>query len=247
MKEQAHILVVDDDFEIRELLGEYLAKVGYRVSVAEDGEAMQRHLDKEGFPSLILLDVMMPGDDGFTLCQKLRRQSNVPIIMLTAVSDDTNQIIGLEIGADDYIAKPYNPRQLVARIKAVLRRFHVEEQTETSVPKSDAIPKAINFGAWQLDTLAHRLINRETNQQLDLTGNDFALLMLFLSRPNEVIDRDTISCETRGRGVLPFERGIDVQLSRLRQRLGDNGKYPQYIKTKRGGGYIFTAQVSYEH
>ncbi|WED24253.1 response regulator [Vibrio sp. JC009] len=242
MKEQVHILVVDDDHEIRSLLDRYLSKVGFKVSVAEDGEAMEAHIRENGYPTLILLDIMLPGDDGFTLCQKTRKESDVPIIMLTAVSDVTDQIIGLEIGADDYIAKPFNPRQLVARIKAVLRRTHKEESSA-----GDSIPKSIRFGVWHLDTLAHALINLETNEQFELSGSDFSLLMLFLSRPNEILDRDTISCATRGREALPFERGIDVQLSRLRQRLGDNGKYPQYIKTMRGNGYIFTAEVSFEH
>lgn len=242
MKEQAHILVVDDDQEIRDLLDKYLTKSGYQVSVAEDGEAMHAHLQEHGYPTLILLDVMLPGDDGFALCQQVRKTSNIPIIMLTAVSDETDQIIGLEIGADDYIAKPFNPRQLIARIKAVLRRAHFEEDEH-----SDKLPRAINFGVWHLDTMAHGLINQETNEQFELSGSDFALLMLFLSRPNEILDRDTISCATRGREALPFERGIDVQLSRLRSRLGDNGKQHQYIKTMRGNGYIFTAPVSYEH
>ncbi|MDV7103380.1 response regulator [Vibrio sp. TH_r3] len=240
MKQQAHILVVDDDYEIRDLLDKYLTKSGYQVSVAEDGEAMHTHLASYGYPTLILLDVMLPGDDGFALCQQVRKNSNVPIIMLTAVSDETDQIIGLEIGADDYIAKPFNPRQLIARIKAVLRRTNIEESGEKA-------PKAINFGGWHLDILAHALINQETNEQFELSGSDFSLLMLFLSRPNEILDRDTISCATRGREALPFERGIDVQLSRLRSRLGDNGKQHQYIKTMRGNGYIFTAAVTYEH
>ncbi|WCE31545.1 response regulator [Vibrio sp. SCSIO 43137] len=242
MKEQAHILVVDDDKEIRDLLNQYLSKSGYLVSVAEDGDAMHQHIEENGYPTLILLDVMLPGDDGFSLCQQVRKSSNVPIIMLTAVSDVTDQIIGLEIGADDYIAKPFNPRQLIARIKAVLRRSHSTE----SESASDKIPKGINFGVWHLDTLAHSLWNQETNEQFELSGSDFALLMLFLSRPNEILDRDTISFATRGRAALPFERGIDVQLSRLRQRLGDSQKQHQYIKTMRGNGYIFTAPVSYE-
>jgi len=242
MKGKARILVVDDDLEIRDLLNKYLTKSGYRVSVAEDGEAMHTHIKTNGYPALILLDIMLPGDDGFVLCQQVRKNSNVPIIMLTAVSDETDQIIGLEIGADDYIAKPFNPRQLIARIKAVLRRAHFEQSDD-----SNKLPKAINFGAWHLNTMAHSLINQETNENFELSGSDFTLLMLFLSRPNEILDRDTISCATRGREALPFERGIDVQLSRLRSRLGDNGKQHQYIKTMRGNGYIFTAPVSYEH
>ncbi|MEH0761541.1 response regulator [Vibrio sp. 16] len=238
----AKILVVDDDQEIRELLDEYLTKSGYLVDAVADGEQLKLHLEQAGYPELVLLDVMLPGDDGFTLCQYIRRESSVPIIMLTAVSDETDQIIGLEIGADDYIAKPFNPRQLVARIKAVLRRVQLSDDKP-----ADALPKHITFGDWRLDTLAHKIIHLENGQEHDLSGSDFALLMLFLTRPNEVLDRDTISFATRGREALPFERGIDVQLSRLRNRLGDSGKYPQYIKTMRGNGYILAVPVTIEH
>ncbi|MGF1908172.1 response regulator transcription factor [Vibrio kasasachensis] len=236
-----HILVVDDDHEIRELLDEYLTKSGFQVTTVKDGLELKSQL-QQGYPDLILLDVMLPGDDGFALCQQVRRESDVPIIMLTAVSDDTDQIIGLEIGADDYIAKPFSPRHLIARIKAVLRRSQVSSERI-----GDALPKSITFGDWSLDTLAHKITHLTRDQQHDLSGSDFNLLMLFLSRPNEVLDRDTISYATRGREALPLERGIDVQLSRLRQRLGDSGKYPSYIKTMRGNGYILSVPVSYEH
>ncbi len=251
MPNQHRILVVDDDQDIRELLEEYLTKSGYHVSTVKDGESLRESIERHGYPSLILLDVMLPGEDGFALCQQVRRQSNVPIIMLTAVSDETDQIIGLEIGADDYIAKPFNPRQLVARIKAVLRRSQLSEEPPESASVNHPLakhllPKHIVFGDWRLDTLAHRICHLEHNVSHELTGSDFSLLMLFLSRPNEVLDRDTISCATRGREALPFERGIDVQLSRLRQRLGDSGKYPQYIKTLRGNGYILAVPVNYE-
>ncbi|KDM93333.1 response regulator [Photobacterium galatheae] len=238
------ILVVDDDVEIRELLQAYLTKSGFTVLTAEDGMAMKQCLEISK-PELILLDVMMPGDDGFTLCQFVRKTSEVPIIMLTAVSDELDQILGLEIGADDYIAKPFSPRQLLARIKALLRRTRPVVQEE--YPQPAALPRTIRFGHWRLETLSHRLYNLQTEQDFELTSGDFSLLMLFLSRPNEVLDRDTISNATRGRESLPSERGIDVQLSRLRQRLGDSGKQPKFIKTMRGNGYIFTAPVTYEH
>lgn len=238
----AKILVVDDDQEICELLEEYLAKQGYVVSAVNDGIQMNAYLEQHGFPDLILLDVMLPGDDGFALCQQIRRRSSVPIIMLTAVSDDTDQIIGLEIGADDYIAKPFNPRHLTARIKAVLRRVNSGADEAANI----ASAKAIMFGDWRLDTLAHRITHLDTQQSHDLSGSDFALLMLFLKRPNQVLDRDTISFATRGREALPFERGIDVQLSRLRQRLGDSAKYPHYIKTMRGNGYLLCVPVNHE-
>lgn len=234
------VLVVDDDHEICALLDEYLTKNGFDVATAAEGEEMKRHL-AGGYPDLILLDVMMPGDDGFTLCQYIRKSSDVPIIMLTAVSDEMDQIIGLEIGADDYIAKPFSPRQLLARIKALLRRTKpTDSQQMTTVPKS------IRFANWRLDTTAQRLFDINQNQTFELTCGDYALLMLFLSRPNEILDRDTISHATRGRDALPSERSIDVALSRLRHRLGDKGRTQRLIKTSRGNGYIFTADVSYE-
>ncbi|MDX1302999.1 response regulator [Photobacterium sp.] len=235
------VLVVDDDQEIRELLDEYLTKAGFDVTTAAEGEEMKRRL-LMGYPDLILLDVMMPGDDGFTLCQHIRKTSDVPIIMLTAVSDEMDQIIGLELGADDYIAKPFSPRQLMARIKALMRRVR-----PTEIQQPAAVPKVIRFSHWRLETLSHRLYDLEKNEDYELSGSDFSLLMLFLTRPNEILDRDTISCVTRGREALPLERGIDVQLSRLRQRLGDKGKQPRLIKTMRGNGYIFTADVTYEN
>ncbi len=239
---QHRILVVDDDQDIRELLDEYLTKAGYQVSSVKDGDELLESLEYQGYPALILLDVMLPGEDGFALCQHVRRQSDVPIIMLTAVSDETDQIIGLEIGADDYIAKPFNPRQLVARIKAVLRRTQLNASDSKARP-----PQSIVFGEWRLNTVSHQLSHLEQGTTHDLSGSDFTLLMLFLTHPNEVLDRDTISCATRGREALPFERGIDVQLSRLRHRLGDSVQYPQYIKTLRGNGYMLTVPVNYEH
>ncbi len=238
----ARVLVVDDDQEICELLQEYLTTQGYVVNTVNDGEQMYRHIEQYDYPDLILLDVMLPGEDGFSLCQAVRRTSSTPIIMLTAVSDDTDQIIGLEIGADDYLAKPFNPRHLSARIKAVLRRVKgAQEGQEVSLTA-----KPIRFGDWRLDTLSHRITHQETQQSHDLSGSDFSLLMLFLQKPNQILDRDTISFATRGREALPFERGIDVQLSRLRQRLGVSDKYPNYIKTMRGNGYLLSVPVSYE-
>ncbi|MFV0575656.1 MAG: response regulator [Vibrio sp.] len=235
---QNHILVVDDDQDICELLDEYLSKMGFEVSTVSNGAQMREYIIENGYPDLLLLDVMLPGEDGFSLCQFVRRQSSVPIIILTAVSDEADQIVGLEIGADDYIAKPFNPRQLMARIKAILRRAAFSGQSK---------PTVISFGEWKLDTLSHTASHIETKQKIELSGSDFSLLMLFLSRPNEVLDRDTISIEMKGREALPFERGIDVQLSRLRQRLGDTGRKHKYIKTMRGNGYIFTVPVRYGH
>ncbi len=242
MLEDTRILVVDDDKEICELLDEYLSKSGFDVTSVGDGVELQTHLDARGYPDLILLDVMLPGDDGFDICQNIRRDSNVPIIMLTAVSDETDQIIGLEIGADDYIAKPFSPRQLLARIKAVLRRVQSNEDKASEVP-----PKRIVFGDWRLETVSQTMLNTQTQEEIELSGSDYSLLMLFLTNPKETIDKNTISIATRGREALPYERGIDVQLSRLRQRLGSSKQFPNYIKTMRGNGYILATNVEYEH
>lgn len=241
MLTDVRILVVDDDPEIGELLDEYLSRSGFNVDAVENGVEMMAHIDQHGYPDLILLDVMMPGDDGFTLCEKVRQKSDVPIIMLTAVSDETDQIIGLEIGADDYIAKPFSPRQLMARIKAVLRRVQL-----TSEKQEETLPAKITFGDWQLDTLTHRITHQTDQSVYELSGSDFALLSLFLMHPKDIIDKDSISWATKGREALPMERGIDVQISRLRQRLGQSEAFPTYIKTMRGSGYVLSVPVSYD-
>ena len=232
---KGHILVVDDDAEIRDLLSTLISRSGYEVSGAEDGTQMfelfsNAHID------LVILDINLPGDDGFTLCQKLRQTSDVPVIMLTANSDVMDQIIGLEIGADDYIAKPFNPRQLQARIKALLRRVKLS-QGET---KSN---RYIRFGEWRFDTVNRELHHPDFEVQ-SLSGADFSLLNLFLENPNQVLDRDTISDALRGREASPLDRSLDVQISRLRQRLHDNGKQPKLIKTIRGQGYIMATEVT---
>lgn len=236
MQKAKQILVVDDDQSIRELLSEYLEKAGFDVISAEDGVEMTLRLKQEQ-PDLIILDVMMPGDDGFILCQRIRQTSTVPIIMLTANSDEMDRVLGLEIGADDYMAKPFSPRELLARIKALLRRsvFIKEENNSVKV-------RFIKFAHWTLDTLQHKLLD-EMGQSLSLTGADYQLLMLFLEHPNKAISRDQICQALHGRDSFANERGIDVHLSRLRQSLGDDAKQPQIIKTVRGAGYIFIAEV----
>lgn len=231
---KASILVVDDDAAIRELLEEHLTRVGYEVHTAGDGEQMRLRLDST-HTDLIVLDVMLPGDDGFTLCRQIREHSRVPIIMLTASSDETDRVVGLELGADDYLAKPFSARELQARVKALLRR--------ASFSRSDN-PRYMLFDRWCLDTLAHELID-ENQQGIALSGADFALLQLFLSHPNEVLDRDTISGVTRGRESMPLDRVVDVAVSRLRQRLGDQGRNPRLIKTVRGAGYLLAATVTH--
>lgn len=231
---KASILVVDDDASIRELLHEHLSRVGYDIHTAEDGDQMRERL-KTYSVDLIVLDVMMPGDDGFTLCREVREHSRVPIIMLTASSDETDRVVGLEIGADDYLAKPFSARELQARIKALLRRAQFARAEN---------PRYVVFDRWRLDTLSHELID-EQGGKVSISGADFALLQLFLSHPNEVLDRDTISGVTRGRESTPLDRVVDVAVSRLRQKLGDQGKDPKLIKTVRGAGYLLAATVNH--
>lgn len=231
---KASILVVDDDLAIRELLQEHLSRVGYDVMTAAEGDGMRQRLAQSKV-DLIVLDIMMPGDDGFTLCREIREHSQVPIIMLTASSDETDRVVGLEIGADDYLAKPFSARELQARVKALLRR--------SSFTRADN-PRFVRFDRWRLDTLAHELIS-DQGEASPLSGADFALLQLFLAHPNVVLDRDTISGVTRGRESMPLDRVVDVAVSRLRQRLGDQGRNPRLIKTVRGAGYLLAATVSY--
>ena len=233
----ARILVVDDDQEICELLQEYLTKQGYIVSAVNDGEQMHLHIEQHGYPDLILLDVMLPGEDGFSVCRSLRTQSQVPVIMLTANSDEMDRIIGLEIGADDYLAKPFNPRELLARIKAILRRM---EHTEVIDPPSIS-QRFYHFAQFKLDTLSRELHFVEVKESL--SGADYNLLMLFLASPGEVLTREHIAENTRGRDSTPLDRFIDVHVSRLRQRLHEDARHPQLIKTVRGQGYILPATV----
>lgn len=236
MSSKKLILVVDDDQEIRELLQEYLNKAGYHVISAADGDVM-RQLLKHHHPALIVLDIMMPGDDGFTLCKEVRQSSHVPIIMLTAASDEVDRVIGLELGADDYLAKPFSPRELLARIKAQLRRSEFS---------GTAAVRHFRFMDWQLDAQSRRLQQISNGKMAELSGSEFNLLLLFLENPSKILSRDAISEYMRGRDTLPTERGIDVLLSRLRQRLGDNAKNPQLIKTIRGAGYVMVADVEHE-
>ncbi|WP_028671174.1 response regulator [Saccharospirillum impatiens] len=236
-EQQKRILVVDDDEDIRDLLKEYLEKNGFSVISAADGQAMRQIWPAQRL-DLIVLDIMMPGDDGFTLCKEIRARSRVPIIMLTAGSDETDRIIGLELGADDYVGKPFNPRELLARIKAVLRRYEEGAEHRSGLDGQ----QRLRFGNWSLDVTNRELTSPEGDVQ-SLNGADYNLLQLFLSRPGEVLSRDDLSLHLRGRDASPFDRSIDVQISRLRGRLNDDGKSPQVIKTVRGAGYILTVPV----
>jgi two-component system OmpR family response regulator len=232
-----HVLVVDDDREIRDLLGRFLAKHGYRVTAAQDGKEMRRALT-DWHIDLVVLDLMLPGEDGLSLCRDLRAKSRVPVIMLTMMGEETDRIIGLEMGADDYLPKPFNPRELLARMKAVLRRAHC-------APAAPATGrgKILRFAGWKLDLGLRRL---ESPQGLivDLSAGEFDLLVAFAERPERVLNRDQLLDLTHGRAEAPFDRSIDMQVSRLRRKIEVNAKEPELIKTVRGGGYIFTAVVT---
>jgi len=236
MEPADHILVVDDDAEIRTLLGTYLQKNGYRASVAADGQAMWAALAKSAV-DLIVLDVMMPGDDGLTLCRKLRADSDTPVIMLTARGEETDRIVGLEIGADDYLAKPFSPRELLARIKSVLRRYR-------SLPRNLRADESreIEFAGWRLDPVKRHLVS-PAGVLTSLSGAEYQLLKVFLSHPNHVLTRDQLMLLSKGHEADPLDRSIDINVSRLRHRLGDDPADPAIIKTVRGEGYVLTVPV----
>ncbi len=229
----AHILIVDDDREIRGLTGRYLRKHGFRVDSAADAKEMDRLL-RDGRFDLIVLDLMLPGEDGLSICRRLRAATRIPIVMLTAVAEDTDRIIGLEIGADDYLTKPFNPRELLARIRAVLRRaegLHPHPEGGTLV-----------FAGWRLDP-ARRELRDPDGVLVELTAGGFDLLAAFVERPRRVLSRDQLLDLTKGRDAQPFDRSIDVQVSRLRRKIEADPKKPEVIKTVRSGGYIFTLPV----
>ena len=236
MEDQGHILVVDDDHDIRTLLGDYLRRNGFRATTVADGRGLWQAVDA-GRIDLVILDVMLPGEDGFTLCKQLAVRTAVPVIMLTAKGDDTDRIVGLELGADDYLAKPFNPRELLARIKSVLRRVRAVPPTM----KAEAA-RALRFGGWTLDLEARNLVS-PAQVVVALSGAEFRLLRVFLAYPNRVLSRDQLMDLTVGREADPLDRSIDVQVSRLRQRLGDDGREPALIRTVRGEGYVLAAAV----
>lgn len=234
-----HILVVDDHSEIRDLLKRFLEQHGMRVSCARDGKEMKRLLDEREF-DLLVLDLMMPGEDGLTLCRELRVKSRLPIIMLTAMGEETDRIIGLEMGADDYLSKPFNPRELLARIKAVMRRTQVEPQ-----PAAETLTRDLRFDRWLLDVNRRELVDEE-GVGMSLSTAEFDLLKVFLERPQRVLSRDQLLDLARGREAVAFDRAIDTLVSRLRRKLERDPKNPELIKTIWGGGYLFAADVTQE-
>lgn len=232
---QPHILIVDDDREIRELLSRFLEKQGMRVTAARDAREARR-LWPLGRYHITVLDIMMPGESGLDLARWLRTQSNVPIIMLSAMGDETDRIVGLELGADDYLPKPFNPRELLARMRAILRRANGEGGP------GEADQRPLHFSGWTLEPSRRRLLNPD-GAEVPLTGGEYDLLAVLLERANRVLTRDMLMDILRGRQAGPFDRAIDVAVSRLRRKLEDDGRNPSLIKTVRGGGYVLAATV----
>ena len=230
-----HILVVDDHSEIRDLLGRYLDQHGYQVSLANGGEAMRQIL-AESSVDLVVLDIMMPGEDGLTLCRWNQENNGPPVILLTAMSDETDTIIGLEMGADDYVSKPFSPRELLARIKALLRRM------ENIPTAKDASPDQIKFKGWALD-LNQRQLERDDGLLVALSTAEYKLLKVFLEHARQVLSRDQLMDLTKGREALPFDRSIDNQISRLRKKIEVDPRRPELIKTVWGGGYMFAEEA----
>lgn len=236
MSTSAHILVVDDDREIRDLLSRFLRKNGYRVDVAADGNDMKRQLEAARI-DLVVLDRVLPGKDGLTLCRELRTSSRVPVILLTLLGADTDRIVGLEVGADDYLAKPFNPHELLARIKAVLRRT-------TDLPLQSSLQKAplLRFCGWALDRSRRRL-ESPAGAIVSLTDGEFDLLVALAEHPQVVLTREQLLDLARGRSAIAFDRSIDMQMTRLRRRIEADPEAPELIKTVRNKGYVFTPEV----
>jgi two-component system OmpR family response regulator len=235
MQESPHVLIVDDDRELLRLLARFLERHGLRVSTARDGREMRQAL-ADWRIELIVLDLMLPGENGLTLCRQLRASSSMPIIMLTAMGEETERIIGLEMGADDYLPKPCSPRELLARIRSVLRR------TRSTATSQSQRARILVFERWQLD-LARRRLKSPDGFIVDLSPTEFELLAAFAEHPQQVLSRDQLLDLAHGRGAAPFDRTIDIQVSRLRRKIEPDSKSPELITTVRGGGYLFTPSV----
>jgi two-component system, OmpR family, response regulator len=237
MERTPHCLIVEDDLEISGLLSRFLAKNGFRVSCAANGRAMRRML-AESRIDIVVLDILLPGENGLKLCQRLHLESRVPVILLTALGGEMDRIVGLEMGADDYVAKPFNARELLARIRAVLRRA-------SSLPYDSHAAKAtlMSFDGWRLD-LAKRQLNAPDGTRVVLTSGEFNLLAALCEYPRRVLTREQLLDLTVGRAAETFDRSVDIRVSRLRRKIERDPKNPQIITTIRSGGYFFAADVT---
>ena len=231
----ARVLLVDDDAPMRELIGDYLARFNLYVDGVASGAEMRQKLGGNSY-DIIILDLMLPGEDGLSLCRWLRQDSSIPILMLTAQSEPMDRIIGLELGADDYMAKPFEPRELVARLQSVLRRTQDTRGVRRNVARTH-----IRFDGWKLDGVRHQLHSPD-GMVVPLSNAEVRMLWVFIDHPRQVLSRDKLLDATRGRAIEAFDRSIDLQVSRLRQKLGDDPRSPTLIKTVRGEGYLFDAQ-----
>jgi two-component system OmpR family response regulator len=236
-----HILVVDDDPKIRRGLGTFLTEQGVRVTLAGDGREMDAKLAASKI-DVVVLDVMMPGEDGLSILRRLRSDSKVPVILLTAVAGETDRIVGLELGAEDYVCKPFSPRELLARIRVVLRRSENDDSEKVSREK---VPTRLTFSGWAFDIRARTLVS-PAGVLVDLTSGEFDLLQAFVEHPNRVLNRDQLLDLARGRASLTVDRAIDVQVMRLRRKIESDAQNPKIIKTVRNSGYIFTPEVSHD-
>lgn len=228
---KSKILVVDDDVGLCDLLHQYLEKQGFSVDTVEDGKAMDVYLENSS-PDLIILDLMLPGEDGLSIAKRLNSSGQTPLIMLSACGEEVDRIIGLEVGADDYLAKPFSPRELLARIRSVLRRYTRLENSEAERGQS-----IFNFGPYQLDTISQSL--KKNAEEVAITSGEFSLLKIFLEHPNRVLSRDTLLEKLKGYDCSPFDRSIDVRIMRLRQKIEADSATPQFIQTVWGEGYRF--------
>ncbi len=234
-KTRPHLLLVDDEASIRDPLGKYLERQGFRVTDAADASMARSSLLAYDI-DLVLLDIMMPGEDGLSLCRHIAANNGPPVILLTAKSEETDRIIGLEIGADDYVVKPFSPRELVARIKVVLRRI------SSGQPKNGSSGNSYNFGGWTLNT-GEQSLHDPDSVLVPLSSGEYRMLEALVERAGQVLTRDQLLDLTRGREGGPFDRAIDNQVSRLRRKIEVDAKDPQHIKTIWGGGYRFSAEV----
>ncbi|MGD9637534.1 MAG: response regulator [Alphaproteobacteria bacterium] len=236
INKKPYIIVVDDDLITRELLNDVLIKHDFKVDVFRDGQELFRAL-KTKVPNLIVLDLILPGDDGLTILKKLRENSNIPVIMLTTANEDVDKIIGIEMGADDYLGKPFNPRELVARIKSVLRRTLVQKMS--SVESAEGI---ISFETFTLDSFKHKLLKNDV--EINLSSGEYEMLLIFIKHAGRVLTREQLLYYLRGEEATPFDRSIDIQVSRLRKKIEEDSADPKIITTVRGGGYIFVPQTT---
>ncbi len=239
MEGEPHVLVVDDDREIRDLVSRFLRKNGFRVDVAPDGRAMREVLAKLNI-DLVILDRVLPGEDGVSLCRELRKHSRVPVIILTLLGSEPDRIVGFEMGADDYVVKPFSPNELLARVKSVLRRAR-------ELPLQNDLDRApiLRFASWTLDRRRRRL-SSPGGTAVSLTDGEYDLLVAFATHPQMVLSREQLLDLARGRSAHPFDRSVDVQVGRLRKKVETDPEKPELIKAVRARGYVFTPEVEME-